>query len=178
MGRNKHETAFQRDIIKALEAQGGAGGKWSSEFKVGPPDLILSHDHFSTCLAEVKVLREVEFPLHKFTRKVEVTDIQDKWLRNFWTSGSFCAVLVVLDGGNSRKRSLVACPPWVRRLTFEPEDYERNIEMFYPVEVIPHGGTLDVVRLLTLLRQRFHEGVYPVPDPEWEYNSNSVNWRR
>lgn len=49
------EINFQTKIVKRIKDEGGYGAKWSSQFTVGKPDLILIPKNFGTLFAEVKL---------------------------------------------------------------------------------------------------------------------------
>ena len=52
------ELRLQDKIIESVKSHGGHGRKWSSQFQVGMPDLLLSLPLHSLFLAEVKIIKQ------------------------------------------------------------------------------------------------------------------------
>lgn len=109
------EVDFQRKIIEASEAQGGYGRKWSSEWQVGPPDLVLAHPDVSTYLMEVKLIK---LPTAKFNVKTGVTQKQYDELKALHDAGAKVCIGVVIYYGIG-KWDLVVLPYDAERVTFE-----------------------------------------------------------
>lgn len=165
--RNKRETAFQTQVIEHATRLGGDGGKWSSEFKLNVPDLILTFPHMGLVLAEMKVERFVKtgpvlgmFP--PFDRKLKLTLGQKEKCQKLYKGGARICTIVVLDLGDSRHRKLVAVPPWVHRLSSQWLD-----DGLFPVIDIPHGGTMDLYYLFEQIQSVIeHCEVSNVTDPQ------------
>lgn len=109
------EVDFQRKIIEASEAQGGYGRKWSSEWQVGPPDLVLAHPDLGGYFMEVKLLKGLTA---KFNVQVGTTQKQRDELEAMEAAGAKVCVGVVLYHGIG-KWDLILLPWHVLKVSWE-----------------------------------------------------------
>lgn len=113
------EVDFQRKIIEASEAQGGYGRKWSSEWQVGPPDLVLSHPELGGAyLMEVKLLKDTTA---RFNVQTGVTQKQYDELKALHEAGAKVCIGVVIYYGIG-KWDLVVLPYDTKRISFDYVD--------------------------------------------------------
>lgn len=108
-----NENEFQLRIIKSAERLGGYGKKWSSEFQVGVPDLVLVLPWRGVVFMEVKLLATTR---PDFDRKLNVTKKQGEELRRLSVAGANVVVGVVVTIG-PRDTWLYVCPGNTLRLT-------------------------------------------------------------
>lgn len=95
----KDETAYQRDIIKAVQDMGGWGKKLSNKFVVGIPDLGITLRPFGTVIVEVKKVDHASTTNRPTL--TGLTELQSINLRDIWKSGGSCGVLLLAPGGPS-----------------------------------------------------------------------------
>jgi hypothetical protein len=94
------ETEWQTRIIKSTRAAGGYGRKWSSQFQIGVPDLILSHSTCGPVFMEVKRETDCVYPCR---RKLDLTSKQHQELRELERAGAQVCVGVVFEWRKSEK---------------------------------------------------------------------------
>ena len=94
----KDETAYQRDIIHAVEQLGGWGKKLSNRFLIGIPDLGITLRPFGTTIVEVKKVDHS--PTNSRAAQTGLTELQAINLRDIWKSGGNCGVILISPGGS------------------------------------------------------------------------------
>ncbi len=106
------ENYYQAQLCKIAKSNGGYGAKWSSSFKVGPPDLIMSYPKTGIFLMEVK---KIDVTIPNFKRKIDATELQRKYLNSYVDAGGVAFIGVVVVWGMGAW-DLVACPPYAKEL--------------------------------------------------------------
>lgn len=133
------EIEFQHRIIKAVKAQGGHGGKWSSQFQVGKPDLLLQIPTVGFVLMELKLERAGKG--QEIKRKINITELQRVELKAWRRAGALAVIGVVFDRG-PRDRRLVVLPP-------DTEVYQSDLLPPHGAQGnMPYGGMVDMISLM------------------------------
>lgn len=111
------ETDLQSVIIRALKKQGGTGLKLSNRFKVGVPDLLLSHFDHGMYLVEVK---QISDPLREtFKRQTGITLIQQRVCEAFNRTSRLTVAAQLVRINHVGADRLVLWPAYKETITHE-----------------------------------------------------------
>lgn len=89
------EVEWQHKIIRSCKLQGGHGGKWSSQYQVGKPDIVARLPLAGDFWMEVKL--EKGLPKNgEFDRRIDITEKQRYELEQYHKAGGLALIGVVL----------------------------------------------------------------------------------
>lgn len=133
------ELYHQSRIVSDVCATGGWGKKWSSTYSVGVPDLILGWPGKGANFMEVKLFRGLKLKsngdLGRFSRKIDLTTLQERTLKQMAEAGMSVMVGTVLD--YTPRRRYLALTHWhTSKLSLDMLSCVPLIEM-------PYGKRID-----------------------------------
>lgn len=97
------ETACQSLMIDAVRANGGAAHKLSNRFLVGVSDLLVKLPARPAMLLEVKLNKFSSLTDDGHGFMLDVTKLQDDFLRRYARAGMLCAVASFVQIGSDRR---------------------------------------------------------------------------